>query len=60
MFNKNNYLKIELKNAPLNRLAYGAKVTIRTKEKTQTQTLLPFSRFPIIGRTNFAFWFGSR
>jgi hypothetical protein len=37
LFNKNNYLKIQLKGCPLNRLCYGTKVTIINDNQKQVQ-----------------------
>lgn len=45
LFNQNNYLKIQLKECPLNRLCYGTKVTIKIGDKIQTQTLQPTRGF---------------
>ena len=45
LFNRNNYLKIQLRECPLNRLCYGTQVTIKVGDKIQTQTLQPTRGF---------------
>ena len=45
LFNQNNYLKIQLKDCPLNRLCYGTKVTLKIGNKQQSQTLQPTRGF---------------
>ena len=45
LFNQHNYLKIQLRECPLNRLCYGTQVTIKVGDKIQTQTLQPTRGF---------------